>query len=67
MINLKFVLSECTEEEVKKALFAIGDFKAPGTDGMHAIFKKKLALDWWICDKGSVGGAEYGYYTQWLE
>jgi hypothetical protein len=33
-----------TEEEVKKALFAIGNFKAPGTDGMHAIFSKKLAL-----------------------
>jgi hypothetical protein len=38
VINLKFVLSEFIEEEVKKALFAIGDFKAPGTDGMHAIF-----------------------------
>jgi hypothetical protein len=23
-------------------LFAIGDFKAPGTDGMHAIFFKKF-------------------------
>jgi hypothetical protein len=31
-----------SEEEVKKALFAIGDFKAPGTDGMHAIFFQKI-------------------------
>jgi hypothetical protein len=36
------LLAPFTEEEVKKALFAIGDFKAPGTDGMHAIFFKKF-------------------------
>lgn len=30
-----------TGEEVKKALFQIGDLKAPGPDGMHAIFYKK--------------------------
>jgi hypothetical protein len=29
-------------EEVKKALFQIGDLKAPGPDGMHAIFYKKI-------------------------
>jgi hypothetical protein len=29
-------------EEVKKALFQIGDLKAPGLDGMHAIFYKKI-------------------------
>jgi hypothetical protein len=34
--------SPFTEKEVKEALFAIGDFKAPGTDGMHAIFFKKF-------------------------
>jgi hypothetical protein len=28
-------------EEVKKALFNIGDLKAPGPDGLHAIFFKK--------------------------
>ena len=36
------LLEPFTEEEVKKALYAIGDFKAPGTDGMHAIFFKKF-------------------------
>jgi predicted metal-dependent phosphoesterase TrpH len=36
------LLAPFTEEEVKKALFAIGDFKAPETDGMHAIFFKKF-------------------------
>jgi hypothetical protein len=30
-----------TREEVKKALFNIGDLKAPGPDGLHAIFFKK--------------------------
>jgi hypothetical protein len=36
------LIAPFTVEEVKKALFAIGDFKAPGTDGMHAIFFKKF-------------------------
>jgi hypothetical protein len=30
-----------TAEEVKEALFSIGDLKAPGPDGMAAIFYKK--------------------------
>jgi hypothetical protein len=36
------LLEPFTEEEVNKALHRIGDFKAPGTDGMHAIFFKKF-------------------------
>jgi hypothetical protein len=29
-------------EDVRKAIFSIGDMKAPGTDGLHAIFFKKM-------------------------
>jgi hypothetical protein len=36
------LMAPFTAEEVKKALFAIGDFKASRKDGMHAIFFKKL-------------------------
>jgi hypothetical protein len=28
--------------DVKKALFSIGDMKAPGADGLHAIFFKEI-------------------------
>jgi hypothetical protein len=35
-----------TPEEVKKAAFSIGDFKAPSPDGLHAVFYKK---NWSIC------------------
>jgi hypothetical protein len=31
-----------TKEEVKKALFQIGDMKAPGPDGLQAIFFKRF-------------------------
>ena len=31
-----------TEQEVKEALFNIGDLKAPGPDGLHAIFYKRF-------------------------
>jgi hypothetical protein len=31
-----------TREEVKKAMFNIGDLKAPGPDGLHAIFYKRF-------------------------
>jgi hypothetical protein len=27
-----------TAEEVKDAMFSIGDYKAPGTDGLYAVF-----------------------------
>jgi hypothetical protein len=33
-------LAPFTAEEVNKALFNIGDLKAPGPDGLHAIFYK---------------------------
>jgi hypothetical protein len=31
-----------TAEEVKKSLWSIGDLKAPGPDGLHAIFYKRF-------------------------
>jgi hypothetical protein len=37
-----FLLTEFSEEEVKSALDSIGDFKAPGPDGMPSIFYKNL-------------------------
>ena len=36
------LLAPYTREEVKKALFSIGDLKAPGPDGLHAIFYKRF-------------------------
>jgi hypothetical protein len=33
--------SPFTTEDVKKAVFSIGDYKAPGPDGLHAVFYKK--------------------------
>jgi hypothetical protein len=38
----EFLLKEFLEEEVKSALDSIGDFKAPGPDGMPSIFYKNL-------------------------
>jgi hypothetical protein len=40
------LLAPFTVEEVKKAVFSIGDFKAPGPDGLHAVFYKQF---WDIC------------------
>ena len=34
-------LAPYTDEDVQKALFDIGDLKAPGPDGLHAIFYKR--------------------------
>lgn len=31
-----------TREEVKKALYNIGDLKAPGPDGLHTVFYKRF-------------------------
>ena len=36
------LLAEYTREEVRKALFQIGDLKAPGPDGLQAIFFKRF-------------------------
>ena len=36
------LLKPYTVEEVRKAMFSIGDFKAPGIDGLHAVFYKKF-------------------------
>lgn len=36
------LLSSFTQEEVKAALFNIGDLKAPGPDGLHAVFYKRF-------------------------
>jgi hypothetical protein len=40
------LLAPFTAEEVKKAAFSIGDFKAPGPDGLHAVFYKNF---WHMC------------------
>jgi hypothetical protein len=62
------LMAPFTEEEVKKTLFAIGDFKAPGTDGMHAIFFKNFwPFDWQIGDKGGPRGSELGRNSCWWE
>ena len=36
------LLAPYTAEEVRKALFDIGDLKAPGPDGLHAVFYKRF-------------------------
>jgi hypothetical protein len=41
MMNKK-LLAPFSPEDVKKAVFSIGDFKAPGPDGLHAVFYKKF-------------------------
>jgi hypothetical protein len=36
------LMAPYTREEVKKGLFNIGDLKAPGPDGLHAVFYKRF-------------------------
>jgi hypothetical protein len=36
------LMAQFSYEEVKKALFQIGDLKALGPDGMHAVFYKRF-------------------------
>ena len=36
-----FLMAPYMAEDVKKAVFSIGDLKAPGPNGLHAIFFKK--------------------------
>ena len=33
-------------EDVKKALFSIGDMKAPGLDGLHQYFLRNAGIFW---------------------
>ena len=42
-----FLMASYIVEDVRKAVFSIGDLKAQGPDGLHAIFFKKiLAYNW---------------------
>jgi hypothetical protein len=38
----EILTAQFTAEEVKKSLFDIGDLKAPGPDGLHAVFYKRF-------------------------
>ena len=38
----QLLMAPFSREEVKKALFSIGDLKAPSPDGLHAIFFKRF-------------------------
>jgi hypothetical protein len=61
------LLAPFTAEDVKKAAFSIGDLKAPGPDGLHAIFYKKF---WSICGEkitGDSSGYPYRCYSRRLE
>ena len=36
------LLAPFTADEIKKSLFNIGDLRAPGQDGLHAVFFKRF-------------------------
>lgn len=36
------LMAPYSAEDVRKALFSIGDLKAPGPDGLHAVFYKRF-------------------------
>jgi hypothetical protein len=40
------LLAPFSVEDVNKAIFSIGDYKAPGPDGLHAVFYKQF---WDVC------------------
>lgn len=62
------LLAPYTEEEVKCALFSTGDLKAPGPDGLHAIFyNKKLASCRAGFGEGGTGSNQYRGHTRGVE
>ena len=40
------LMAPYTADDVRKAVFSIGDLKAPGPDGLHAIFFKNIGAFW---------------------
>jgi hypothetical protein len=38
------LLKPFTTDEVRKALFSIGDMKAPGADDLHALFSRNVGI-----------------------